>query len=911
MMKFQQCRRTEKNKLGAARGMFLLKRFTISSYGIFVYGLIFLTISVYHVSLKNGKEERIPFLDGGHVVTRRRIAIIIPFLSTSLVTVPSYFPIFLQTARGSASIIDFLVFHNGQLVPLIDDAKSTIQGFEIPRNVKFINLESMQNFTSHFMRVIDQRLQHNYLDKEEMDNLSEMISILLQKSPYILVEYKPAMGHIFQDYILDYSHWGYSDFDIVFGDLPRWITDEELNDWDIVTYSYGDQDRVYLRGQFTFHKNKESINHIWRKCTHLSEMDQRYKRVLLGGEKLRLVSAEGCYSNAVINTKNISVKYVVKAMSDVKDRNDDSFELGITIASGTQNDKTVIYKAPKGPLDLKRFQGLSYTWFENDALYNTRDLQYEQGPKHLITEQHKQRPGCMYWVKRDYQMDLCYDGISSTDTVMLVNGQLFKQSFKEQQFPHGVVSKAFFHFQDWKRSFTSDQLAAFHRKLMSGHRHLGWQLFQEGAVEVVEMSSRMQETTDALTSKNKQNLPPHYYCLSSVYKTTHSAIECDYAISWRDENVFLNISEDWHDVKESDVTLILTMKVGLTVDGQGDALSSVEPDSDDVELESLLQHMESNIASWHDSPVLILVYSSLSVTLHQYLQTRMDEMLPRRSKLFVAVIHGEQSDKKITTMALNNMAESACRTRWFLSGIDVNQGIVISQESLLFCNKAIRSYAEQEPNVVFVLGQMMRSKGRNHNDSIQKRFPPLPYYSFLDIVSQLHPIQGNDIQTQIHQLWMTMSMDEIDPRDRSNPNYVISLAKELHNLQVVLSFALAEEHSNFLHFSKPPILLLNSKGSLGFLPPQVIEERWQQCSSGLRLARLALMGNAIIPLPGAFVVYTSGKNQDLSYHSNLGAKCKSLSSSSTTIKNSIIHTAKLTTLRDLGSNSSSPYLYVG
>ena len=36
--------------------------------------------------------------------------------------------------------------------------------------------------------------------------------------PYILVEYKPAFGHIFADYLTEYSHWGYSDFDVVFGD---------------------------------------------------------------------------------------------------------------------------------------------------------------------------------------------------------------------------------------------------------------------------------------------------------------------------------------------------------------------------------------------------------------------------------------------------------------------------------------------------------------------------------------------------------------------------------------------------------------------------------------------------------------------------------------------------------------------
>lgn len=868
-----------------------IKRFTLRSHAIFMCALIVLCI--YHVS-KNEKDVKAPFLDG-HRATQRRVAIIMPFLSTSLVILPPYFPIFLQTARGSSSIVDFLVFHNGQLGPFINDVESTIQGFEIPTNVKFINLKNMRNFTSYFMRVIDKRLEYNHLKEDEMNYLSEMMSTLLQKYPYILVEFKPAMGHIFQDFIIGYSHWGYSDFDIVFGDLPRWITDEELDEWDIVTYSYGDQDRVYLRGQFTFHKNMEPVNNIWRKCSHLSKMDLRYKRMLQGKDKLQLVSAEGCYSSAVINTKNISVKYAVKALSDVKDRNDDSFEFGIAIATGTRRDKSVLYKAPKGPMDLKRFRGLSYTWFEHDKLYNSRDLQHEQGPKHLITEQHKQPPGCMYWVRNDYQMDLCYRGISSTDTVMLVNGQLFKQSFMEQQFPRGVISKAFFHFQDWKRSITAEQVAAFYRTTNNGYHHLGWHLFQEGAVEVVDTS--IQGTRDAKTSKTKQNLPSHYYCLSSVGRKTHSTAECDYAISWRNENVSVNVSEDWHDVEESDVTLILTIQVGSTADSYDRAFST-ESDSDRRRLKILLKYIESNVASWSDNPVLIIVYSSLSGELETYFRRRMDALLASRSRIFIGVIFGS-TDIAINARALSNMAESACATRWILSGIDVNQGIVISQESLLFCKRAIDSFA-RESNVVFTLGQMMSSR-ENTNNIVERS---VPLYSISDI-SKLHPIPGNEIQLQIHQVWEKLSMGEVKQKNGTDPSRGISLAEELYNLQVILLSALAGEQSNSLHFSKQPILLLDSKGHLG-LPPQVIE-RWEQCSNGLRLSQLALIDYTIIPLQGAFVVYhhNLGNDQDWSHNSKFGIACKELSSMD---KASIVYTAKLKALRELGL---SPYWYVG
>jgi hypothetical protein len=46
-----------------------------------------------------------------------------------------------------------------------------------------------------------------------------------------MVEFKPALGHIFAEYLKGYSHWGYSDLDILFGDLPRFITQDELTDF--------------------------------------------------------------------------------------------------------------------------------------------------------------------------------------------------------------------------------------------------------------------------------------------------------------------------------------------------------------------------------------------------------------------------------------------------------------------------------------------------------------------------------------------------------------------------------------------------------------------------------------------------------------------------------------------------------
>jgi len=58
---------------------------------------------------------------------------------------------------------------------------------------------------------------------------------------------QPALGHIYRDYLKGYSHWGYADIDVLMGDLRRYLDPQELQDYDVLTFSYGDQYRGYLR----------------------------------------------------------------------------------------------------------------------------------------------------------------------------------------------------------------------------------------------------------------------------------------------------------------------------------------------------------------------------------------------------------------------------------------------------------------------------------------------------------------------------------------------------------------------------------------------------------------------------------------------------------------------------------------
>ena len=812
----------------------------------FLLGLVVVAITLV------GKRVIIDFLRPAHYHNgEHRIAIIIPFLSPSTM-LPPYFSIFLQTAGGSAAIVDFLVFHNGQLATFINESESTIQGFEYPDNVKFISLESMEKFASYFVQVADRRLEGR---QEDQDKLVKILSRVMKRSPYMLVEFKPAFGYIFRHFIQEYSHWGYSDFDVAFGDLPRWITRGELNDWDIVTYSYGDQGRIYLRGQFTFHQNKERINNIWRKCLHLSELDLRYEKILAGEKKLELISAEGCYSNAVITTANIAVKYSVKAMSDVQDHNKNSLEYGITIAIGKKGDRSVLYKAGEGREAGERFLRLPKFWFEKDKYYSTQDMQWESSVRQNLNES-KVSPGCMYWMKEEYQTDICYKGITSSDTVMLIHGQLYKQQFEEQIFPHRIVSRSFFHFQEWKRSLRTDQLYAFsHRTMEDNGKIVGWQLFQEGAVALSTTSKRFPKLnipSKKLKAKTDVYVPSTFFCISSSGKKSHSSPECDYAVSWKSINVSTKTSEDWGEVAEEDITLVLVLELN--------SHPASLPDNN----QHLLKILEANVKVWRTSPVIILVYVSGTKDFASFVSNQLDKIVTSRTQYLVGIIHDKIRNDHIEGANLNsllNMAEAAGRTRWLLSGMEVNRGLVLSAEALLFCRRAIYAH-NGATNDVYILGQIdFDSKIMSEKKSSTEM------YSSLSISDIRNKTQSNaykivpkrrtehELEKEIYRTWMDASITELfhsqnDVR-RLHLDEINTRARSSANIQVRLASVLGyDNRTSHLHFSSHPLLLIDKMGSAGLIPE--ISELSGNCVNALRLAQFAAMDYNIMMLPGAF-----------------------------------------------------------
>eukprot|EP00804_Cyclotella_cryptica_P019797 CCRYP_009690-RA/>CCRYP_009690-RA protein AED:0.11 eAED:0.11 QI:431/1/1/1/0.5/0.33/3/736/1113 len=751
---------------------------------------------------------------------KNRLAIVIPYLAppAGAPTFPPYFELFATSAAGSAQDVDYLIFHCFIPPNLLPDQGS------LPMNVKLIDLNSQKkksggdtseenecDMAKLFTRVTDQRQKNNQM-KMPVDKLSSMLSRQIINLPYMLVEYKPAFGHIFAEYLKDYSHWGYSDLDVVFGDMSRWIDHDEWTDYDIVTYGFGDQDKLYLRGQFTFHRNDPSyINQLWRGCKYLSEMDVRYANP----SKVKFESAEGCYSQAVITKKDVKVKYAVKAFSDVSEHSPiyahgmylslGSAPSTITSFSMSYNAKSVLYTAStieSGSTLLT----LSPNWFEDHSkysLYSKRDLPLQQyiGEKSqvqtyrtLYNEGDKQasKVKCMYWAPKEYQMDLCTveGSVGSDEVVFLEGGVLTKQKFvlRENVFPSGVRSFPFFHFQEWKRTYRTTQLLPSHNirqpptssKAMSGliitkegalplfipdsspsgwksHKHLKWSSSKTISSDWVTLD------TGATSSQ-----PSHSrFCLSSSPKSNpKGATLCEISAAWPrmessnsylEDSAYVNIlrspaakikttvrgkketsSASWWDDRlidaKNDVTLALTLQISSSLM------------TEKAVVKSLLAVADSNIFIWGGrQPSVLLIYIDSSVKDKNLLAATVqlikdtfasdpaDSTAAHLQNSLVAIV--DSNEPSVSRKALMNMAANAAPTRWVVTGLELERGLVLSQEASLYAMREAKVYADLR-GYVFVIPQFA---SKRDDTRIVKNNLPEGRHMFSSIGSELLP----------------------------------------------------------------------------------------------------------------------------------------------------------------------------
>jgi hypothetical protein len=79
--------------------------------------------------------------------------------------------------------------------------------------------------------------------------------------PYKLCDFKPAFGHIFQDYIADFTYWAYCDADIILGNISKFLSDVLESDFDIIS-----PDKSFFPGHFCIFRNNDMVNSLYQKA---------------------------------------------------------------------------------------------------------------------------------------------------------------------------------------------------------------------------------------------------------------------------------------------------------------------------------------------------------------------------------------------------------------------------------------------------------------------------------------------------------------------------------------------------------------------------------------------------------------------------------------------------------------------
>jgi hypothetical protein len=79
------------------------------------------------------------------------------------------------------------------------------------------------------------------------------------ESGYKLCDFKPAYGLIFSDCIRGYDFWGYCDVDVIFGNIRAFMTDELLNEYDIISARHD-----YLTGCFALYRNTAAMRELFK-----------------------------------------------------------------------------------------------------------------------------------------------------------------------------------------------------------------------------------------------------------------------------------------------------------------------------------------------------------------------------------------------------------------------------------------------------------------------------------------------------------------------------------------------------------------------------------------------------------------------------------------------------------------------
>lgn len=103
--------------------------------------------------------------------------------------------------------------------------------------------------------------------KDFNDNVNKELNLNIPLSARKICDLRIAFAQIFRREILDYDFWGYCDVDIIWGDIRKFITNEKLQNFEIISSR-----KENTSGHFTVFKNINKVNSFYCKIPNYNNL---------------------------------------------------------------------------------------------------------------------------------------------------------------------------------------------------------------------------------------------------------------------------------------------------------------------------------------------------------------------------------------------------------------------------------------------------------------------------------------------------------------------------------------------------------------------------------------------------------------------------------------------------------------
>ena len=144
-------------------------------------------------------------------------------------------------------------------------------------------------------------------------------------SAYKICDFKPAFGVIFQDQISGYDFWGVCDIDLVFGRIREFMTEELLDNFDVISVKDS-----FPSGYFLLFRNNSIINYLFEKS-------KDYKFIFTSNDNYCFDECGGAYDEVISGINILDVPTETESIHHVlvKEQNNIRVHFDLFIIEGT------------------------------------------------------------------------------------------------------------------------------------------------------------------------------------------------------------------------------------------------------------------------------------------------------------------------------------------------------------------------------------------------------------------------------------------------------------------------------------------------------------------------------------------------------------------------------------------------